>query len=799
MTLAIATPQNASKRAIVTICSNNYFPYARVLFFSLQRYHPEASLFLCLADVHQPDLELGIEGVEVIEARELGIPNFADFAFRYDILEFNTAVKPFILRLLIEERDFEQVVYLDPDIELFAPMTPVFDALAGGADFVLTPHITAPSEFKEFPNDIGVMKAGIYNLGFIALSNGYDVINFLHWWGRRLRFQCLNQAEQGIFVDQKFVDLVPAFYKNVAILRDRTLNVAYWNLDQRRLEQTTEGWFVDGKPLIFFHFSGIIPRNRDRLSKYTVRFDGNLEPALQSLIDRYIFQLYKFGFGYTFPATYYYGTFSNGIPITNLMRRYYQTLEEPWLEDPFETFHNYLNEFSQDLPNSSPSVLTNFMYFLWQQREDWQREFSLQDLQSRLNYAWRFIADAPYLGIDNYFINPVADNRAEHVSNARSLSKSNVVKEEAADVCVVGYLKAEIGVGHAGRMVARSFDTLGVQTQGFNVTVNVIARQEDTSVEALLSSKIEGKVQIYNVNADQLAIVRESVSQLSSSAELIVNMPFWELGRFPTAWIPHYQGIDEIWAPSRFVQIALQTAMSMPVVWMPPAVVIDKFPLLERNKFNLPSDAFLFHFNFDFSSYSTRKNPLAAIEAYRLAFRHSYGEVPTALVIKTRGHDPDGKNLKQLMEFTEEEPDIFIINEQMTYGETLGLMNCCDCYISLHRSEGFGYTLAEAMLLSKPVIATDYSGVKDFLNQSTGFPISYRLKPVNEGEYPFWEEQKWADPDLNHAAWLMRRVVADETNTKLIAKAGREKILTDYSLSTIGKRYFERLRKVGVL
>ena len=105
--------------AIMTICSNNYFPYARTLFSSLRRYHPEAALFLCLADT-KSFWELGIDGVEVIEARELEIPNFLDFAFRYDIMEFNTAVKPFMMRFLLEKRNFEQVIYLDPDIELFA-------------------------------------------------------------------------------------------------------------------------------------------------------------------------------------------------------------------------------------------------------------------------------------------------------------------------------------------------------------------------------------------------------------------------------------------------------------------------------------------------------------------------------------------------------------------------------------------------------------------------------------------------------------------------------------------------------
>ena len=133
----------------------------------------------------------------------------------------------------------------------------------------------------------------------------------------------------------------------------------------------------------------------------------------------------------------------------------------------------------------------------------------------------------------------------------------------------------------------------------------------------------------------------------------------------------------------------------------------------------------------------------------------------------------------------------------MTYADTFALMNCCDCYISLHRSEGFGFTPAEAMLLNKPVIATDYSGTKDFINQETGFPVSYRLVSVKKDEYPFWENQFWAEPDLDHSAWLMSKMVEDETQTRAIAKRGKAKILRDYSPQAIGAKYRQRLAQLS--
>ncbi|MDJ0900192.1 MAG: glycosyltransferase [Xenococcus sp. MO_188.B8] len=786
------------KRAIVTICSGNYFPYARILFTSLQQYHPEASLFLCLADKLQPDGELGIEGVEVIPAADLAITNFADFAFRYDIMEFNTAVKPFVMQDLIENRGFEEVVYLDPDIELFAPMSPVFEAFAKGADFVLTPHITEPAEFGEFPDDIGIMKAGIYNLGFIAVNNSLDGISFLHWWGRRLRFQCVNRQSEGIFVDQKFVDLLPSFHDNVAILRDRSLNVAYWNLDQRELTKTDEGWLVNGQPLRFFHFSGISTKAPHQLSKHTSRFRENLTPALQEIILHYIDKLKYFGFGSTANPEYGYARFNNGIAIADMMRRCYRDTEDLFLENPFDSFADYLNQPSQATISNSPWLITNLMYHFWSEREDLQQAFDLNHPESRHNYGLWFVQNAPSYGIDAYFINPVLDNVGYFYANQIKLNPQRFGARKA-DVGVIGYLKAETGVGNAGRMVASSFYKSQVNTQGYNVTLNVMARQAETQVDDILASKIDSRVEIYNVNADQLGVVRKHLAGKTNENAYKINMPFWELSKFPTAWVNNYLGIHEVWAPSRFVQAAVQTAMTLPVIWMPPAVTLDQFTPRDRSYFKLPEHTFLFHFNFDFSSFATRKNAIAGIEAYRLAFRGRPNNTPTALAIKTRGYDPDGKNLQKLIDFTADEPDIYILNEEMAYSDAMALMNCCDCYLSLHRSEGFGFTPAEAMLLEKPVIATDYSGTRDFIDSTTGFPVSYRLISVKENEYPFWESQQWADPNLDHAAWLMRKIVSDLTHTKQVSLAGKQRILSEYSPEHVGQLYKQRLQQIGII
>ncbi|MDJ0743967.1 MAG: glycosyltransferase [Xenococcaceae cyanobacterium MO_167.B27] len=799
------------KRAIFTICSNNYLPYVRVLFNSLKKYHPESELFLCLADKKDHNFPLKLDNIQIVEAEKLNITNFLDFAFRYDIMEFNTALKPFMMQLLIEEYKFEQVIYLDPDIELFAPMESVVSALDNGADFVITPHITQPSEGDAYPGDIGVMQSGIYNLGFIAVSNSKDVISFIHWWGRKLRFQCVNDQLNGIFVDQKFINLLPAFYDKVKILRDTNLNVAYWNLVQRKLEKKDNNWYIDEKPLVFFHFSGININNNKLLSKHTTAFSNNLPDALQLLINDYIQKVKQNSFAVNCEPKYSYGYFDNGIFIPPIARKIYRNLENIWFPNPFANFYEYLNLLHHKYKDASSFPLTNLMlgflentscldpYFKIDPDYDLKEYpyFNMDKDYDREKYTSWFLDHAEKNEIDDFFIEPILDNIIRKFSYSRS--PISPTRANKSLVNVVGYLRTEIGIGQAARMVIKSLNAVNISTQGYHLDIyDHLVPQNDRQVESLIVSKISAPIHIYKFNAQRLETIKQGIKKDSNKPDFVINMPAWELSKFPQDLVSGYHDIDEVWVESKFVQRAFQAKLNIPVLCMPPAINIGNVPNLNRDHFNLPKDKFLFHFNFDFASFDHRKNPQDIIDAYRMAFRKQ-SHIPTALIIKTRGFDPEGKSYQKLLEIIDGEDDIIVINDYFRHGETMALMNCCDSYVSLHRSEGFGYTLAEAMLLGKPVIATNYSGSRDFINHQTGFPVDYKLIALKPEEYPFATGQKWAQPDLHHAAWLMKKMVNNSHETKQIALAGQEKIVIDHSPINAGKRYLKRLQQLGLI
>ena len=336
--------------AIFTTCSNNYVPMAKILLETARAHHPDAKLYLCLADKRLPNAAFYPQDCEIIAADDLEIPEFPQFAFRYDVLEFNTALKPFMFLHLLQ-RGHDAMLYLDPDIEIFAPLDHALQKLAAGASFVLTPHLLQPAEGEAEPDDIAIMRSGVYNLGFLAAGASAEARSILAWWARRLRYQCLSDKENGLFVDQKFIDLVPAFADNAVVLRDTSYNVAYWNLAQRDLQQDSGQWRIDGKELVFFHFSGFDCTDVTRLSKYSQAFTAKaISPSLRALLRHYAGRVTASGYLAARNLPYAYGNFSSGARISYRTREIFRTQYDGWSGDPFTAFDG-------EIPMLDPTLL----------------------------------------------------------------------------------------------------------------------------------------------------------------------------------------------------------------------------------------------------------------------------------------------------------------------------------------------------------------------------------------------------------------------------------------------------------
>jgi hypothetical protein len=305
-------------RAACTIVSLNYLPYARTLFNAFREFHRDSRLYVLLVDRPPEGFDFSHENFEVILVEDLGIPNFESIAFKYGILELNTNVKPTFLKRILQD-GVDQIIYFDPDILICSALDPVYEALAESS-IVLTPHCTSPNENGPYAEML-LLVDGVFNLGFIALSKSAETARFLDWWEHRCLTNGYNERWSGLFVDQKWANLVPCYFESVHVLKHPGCNVAYWNLHERTLEKTRAAWIVNGAvPLVFFHFSGISVDGDSRISKHTEQFDLTTRPDLADLFADYRERLVSNGIRKFGDHRYAFGHFDNGVLVNKLQR-----------------------------------------------------------------------------------------------------------------------------------------------------------------------------------------------------------------------------------------------------------------------------------------------------------------------------------------------------------------------------------------------------------------------------------------------------------------------------------------------
>jgi GT2 family glycosyltransferase/glycosyltransferase involved in cell wall biosynthesis len=268
---------------------------------------------------------------------------------------------------------------------------------------------------------------------------------------------------------------------------------------------------------------------------------------------------------------------------------------------------------------------------------------------------------------------------------------------------------------------------------------------------------------------------------------------YWETDSIPESWLEQAGQLDELWAATHYVADAMRQRFPQPVFHMMPGVELPAFEERPRAAFGLDGDRFTFLFVFHMMSIMERKNPLALIKAYRQAFGD---DERTALVLKTSFGDKHPALMAEL-ERAADGSGITIIDKIYSQDDTLALMQACDCYASLHRSEGFGLTMAEAMLLGKPVIATGYSGNVDFMDHDNSLLVDYRLITLQQDYPPYVAGSRWAEPSIDHAAQLMRRVFDDPASALALGAKARADLEERMSLAAAGRRMADRLKQIA--
>ena len=947
--------------AAFTIVAKNYLPFARVLMESLQKWAPGIERFAILVDRPQDYFDPSKENFEIVPSEDLNIPRSAWFHFKYSILELSTAVKPYAFEYLFERFGFERVIYFDPDIQILNSLDALLSKLEE-CSILLTPHLTAPLNDTRRPTDLDILRSGTYNLGFIAVQKCAESDQFLQWWQTKLYEQCVVDLPRGLFVDQRWIDLVPGMFQGVEILRDPGYNVAYWNLAQRRVTRHGRFYQSNGSPLYFFHFSGLDPENAFRFSRHQNRFTlDDLGEARQLVLD-YRDRLLSQGYSSCKAWPYVFGTFENGFPIPDLGRPAHHEVPETIykIENPFsdEGFRAFVELWNQPVqgPAGKPTGITRLAYRIYKTRADlhavmpdvlggdlvpflrWlvstgKAEHNIEDVflapiweslerrkeqsdtfsQSAINEnfvnalsasgVWvdprsdlklaalnelintsqarlhlsrlaqaiyesrsdlqRFFPD-PYgrdsvrfllwfltYGAAEYalaapLVAPLREqwetvlsslptpfhrlwfrgvlfamgrsiewrkftqNRISWIARGRAafharrsdrqVPAGGFIADNASSsadreggINLIGYFRSEMGVGESVRCAASAARAVHLQVALKNVTDGVNRANDDSF--AFESRRFPYPVNLFHVNADQALSVVANIGPEFLERKYNIGYWAWELEEFPTRWLSSFAPFQEIWAPSTFCQEAIGRKAPIPVVRMPHAIKVERKARLDRAAFSIPEDRFVFLTAFDFMSVPERKNPLAAIRAFREAFESS----PSChLVLKMNNVPKPGHSLRDEIVRACSDLPVTIIDRTIDRDHVNCLVNVCDCFVSLHRSEGFGLMLAEAMYLGKPVIATAYSGNLDFTRSDNSFLVGWDPAAVPRRCGPYEPGSIWAEPRLAEAVQQMRLVSDSVGERELRASRGSACIRNEFSPEAVGRLMRSRLAIVNL-
>lgn len=380
-------------------------------------------------------------------------------------------------------------------------------------------------------------------------------------------------------------------------------------------------------------------------------------------------------------------------------------------------------------------------------------------------------------------------------SSAFALPRSIDSRYAGLGVDLCGYVRGEFGLGETVRAFARALAQSGYPFALTDFEVSTPARAEDHSLDGWLVTKPEHASSIYFVNPDQMLQARAHFEMRRSEGCYIVGYWFWELGHFPDAWRDAFQLVDEVWVASEFVRSSIAPATDKPVLLVPMPLDCFAPAPVGRRYFGIPDDRFVFLYTFDYHSYPVRKNPEAAIEAFQLAFERERQDV--CLFIKTLNADRLLDAHLKLLDAASADRRILVSDGHLERTEVSALIACSDAYVSLHRSEGLGLGMAEAMALRKPVIATGYSGNLDFMSSKDARLVDFRLVDVAPGAYPHWQGQQWAEPDIRQAAHYMRALADDPAAAASLGAAAAQRIRRQYAPSACALAAIARLQSIA--
>jgi glycosyltransferase involved in cell wall biosynthesis len=751
-------------------------PKALVLAKSFLEFHPDARFAILFID--QPDYTVAVPNLILLGLTDLALGPGEEWRLPmlFRAREMMALLKPRLLQVLLRT-GAKVAAYFEYSSLVLGPIS----------DPELTDQADSVVASPRIENDFGDC-----GRSFIAVSQGAER-HLTDWFDQSWNGNVVKgspapgedrlEALEGVF------DRVPH-----SVITTPTWALCYANLNPNAFQSAANGYQVDGKPIRSFDFRGYDPDKPYLLSKYQglePRILLSEVPALTKLCDDYRARIVEAGAGRP-GSKRDANSLPGGLPLNHrILKLYRDALDrfragegvEP--RSPFEPegeqgFVDWLNE-----PLGEPkNGITRYILAIHNEREDVQNAFP-----DPLG------ADA--LGFRGWFLNygrhelNVPDIFVPGATSTRDSVPGEAIDSSECAVNVAGFFRAELGIGGAARSLLSALEAAGIP---FNtISFCTTASRQDNPFVDRRDNSAQADLNIACINPDLFSSFAKETGRELFHGRYTIGVWFWEVEDFPKSLHGAFDYVDELWVASQFMHETFLKVSPKPVFkYRLPIVTPQVDPSLSRRDLGLP-ERFTFLFSFDLFSVLERKNPIGLIRAFTRAFPDCDGPV---LVIKTINGDKRCLEMEKLKYAVRGRSDIILREGYLSEIENNTMTALADCYVSLHRSEGFGLTIAEAMALGKPVIATAYSGNMEFMTPENSYPCPFVRAEVGSEREPYPADSHWSDPDAEAAAQLLRYVYLHQEEARSRGLRAAEDIRVRHSPQAAAPIIAERIATI---
>ncbi|MDO9352564.1 MAG: methyltransferase domain-containing protein [Solirubrobacteraceae bacterium] len=589
-----------------------------------------------------------------------------------------------------------------------------------------------------------------------------------------------------------------ALHDDARVLGDGGLVLSPAQLLTRTVEagEAPEVPLVDGAPLTLLALRGFDPHQPHLLEGKVRTARVSDTPAIAPVLRRRAEALLALGWEPR-PEPVRWTTLPDGYPVSKVLRGLIRAgmRADVITRSPFTPEGAaQLDTWLQQPARQGGSVGVNrFLEAVHKQRKDLHAAYPSLDGPDGLGYlGWAWVHGRDEMGLPERWLPP----RPAFLDAAPSAAQAGPRPADTPGVNVAGYLTSELGLGESARQIAHALEAGGVPSTPVQGLMLPPTRQQ-AEFQPVGPDEADHDINVIVVNGEQMPGFAEDVGPGFFEGRPSIGVWWWEVDPFPAEeWGEALAWLDEIWVGTDFIRGLVEPHVDVPVWVFPVPVSVSRLDTpLERSHFGFGEDETVFLYMWDYHSTEARKNPSGLVDAYRRAFPDPAAS-KTRLVLKCVNHESVPEADEKVRLAAAGRDDIQFIDRFLSGREKNGLLELCDCFVSPHRSEGFGYSPAEAMLLGKPVVVTAYGGTTQYTDESVARMVRWTPTRVGEGAIPYPPEGTWAEPDLDDLAGHLRWIVEEPEAAAAMALRGQERVRTQHDLATSGRAMRDRLEIV---